>query len=387
MKQLQASMPPATFELMSEGFMTMSEISRWTLVGGTALAIHYQHRLSEDLDFFIKNSTLQQDRKRIDKMMNILEQKGFDVIKLQENDTQIDFEISDVKVTFFASSLDILKNKSVSFENVAVAGIETIQAMKIDAILNHRTLSRDFFDIATIMKQEKLTIFDLLDSYKQHYTKKLSSSLILDRLTQRDYEADDPGLNPMKPKNSINPSKFRQELAAQIKQQTQKDTKSINAIISNPSIIKQYLDRKFGLSRMNLPQKLASIGEDALVLKALKLGNYDITYKDIGGHTLLDNYLENDTMFAKILSFAKEIPDSWLQNRTFKRHNKDHLIALENSIISCAKNKHNSNEKIERVATKHKLEPKELIEKIEVKKKLLKSTIAMKAGHLYSNLR
>ena len=382
MKQLQIFMPQATFELMSEGFMPMSEISRWTLVGGTALAIHYQHRLSEDLDFFIKNSTLQQDQKRIDKMMNLLEQKGFEVAKLQENDTQIDFEISGVKVTFFASSLDILQKESVSFENVAVAGIETIKAMKMDAILNHRTLSRDFFDIATIMKQEKLSIFDLLDSYKQHYTKKLSSSLILDRLTQRDYEPDDPGLNPMKPKSSINPSKFRQELAVQIKQQTQKDTKSINTIISNPSIIKQYLDRKFGLSRMNLPQKLATLGEDELVLKALKAGNFDIAYKDISGRTLLDHYLENDTMFAKILGFAKEIPDEWLQSRTFKRHNKDHLIALENSVISCAKNKHNSNEKIERVASKHKLVPKELLKKIEAKEKLLKSSLSMEAGRL-----
>ncbi len=368
-------MPPATFELMSEGFMPMSEISRWTLVGGTALAIHYQHRLSEDLDFFIKNSTLQQDQKRIDKMMALLEQEGFEVAKLQENDTQIDFEISGVKVTFFASSLDILQKKSVSFENVAVAGIETIKAMKMDAILNHRTLSRDFFDIATIMKQEKLTIFDLLDSYKQYYTKKLSPSLILERLTQRDYEPDDPGLNPMKPKSSLNLSKFRQELAAQIKQQAQKDTKSIDTIISNPSIVKKYLNRKFGLSRMNLLQKLATLGEDVLVLKALKAGNLDITYKDIGGHTLLDHYLENDTMFAKILSFAKHIPDEWLQNRTFKRHNKDHLITLENSIVSCAKNEHDSNEKIERIASKHKLEPKELLERIEAKEKLLKSSL------------
>ncbi len=263
-----------------------------------------------------------------------------------------------------------------------IAGIETIKAMKMDAILNHRTLSRDFFDIAAIMKQEKLTIFDLLDSYKEHYSKKLSSSLILDRLTQRAYEPDDPGLNPMKPKNSINPSKFRQELAAQIKQQAQKDTRSIDIIISNPSIIKQYLDRKFGLSRMNLPQKLATLGEDELVIKALKAGNFDITYKDISGHTLLDYYLENDTMFANVLSFAKQIPDSWLQNRTFKRHNKYYLIALENSIISCAKNKQNSNEKIERIAIKHNIELKELLGKIKSKEKLLKSSLIMEAGRL-----
>lgn len=366
-RQLKSSMPPATFELISEGFMPMSEISRWTLVGGTALAIHHQHRLSEDLDFFIKNSTLEQDRKSIDKMMSALEQNGFEVVKLQENDTQIDFEISGVKVTFFASSLDILQNDRILFDNIAIASLETIKAMKMDAILNHRTLSRDFFDIATIMEQEKLSIFDLLDSYKQHYIKKLSPSLILERLTQRDFDPEDPGLHPMKPKSSIRPSKFRDELAHQIKQQAQKDTKSINTIISNPSVIKTYLDRKFGLSRMNLPQKLATLGENDLVLKALKLGDFDISYKDISGKTLLEYYLEDNAMFAKILSFAKEIPEEWLQNRVFKRHHLDHLIALENSIISCAKNEHNSNEKIQRIATKHNIESRELLKRIEAK--------------------
>jgi len=281
-------------------------------------------------------------------------------------------EEKDIKELFLQTQSQLIWISSV---NSLLIKSLMIQAMKMDAILNHRILSRDFFDIATIMEQEKLTIFDLLDSYKEHYTNKLSSSLILDRLTQRDYEPDDPGLNPMKPKSSINLSAFRLELAAQIKQQAQKDTKSIDTIISNLSTIKQYLDRKFGLSRMNLPQKLATIGEDELVLKALKVGNFDITYKDISGRTLLDHYLQNDTMFANILSFAKEIPDAWLQSRTFKRHNKDHLIALENSIVSCAKNEHNSNEKIERIANKHKLEPKELLEKIKAKEKLFKMTL------------
>jgi len=78
----------------------------------------------------------------------------------------------------------------------------------------------------------------------------------------------------------------------------------------------------------------------------------------------------------------KEIPDEWLQNRTFKHHNKAHLIALENSIISCAKNEHNSDEKIERIASKHKLEPKELLEKIKAKEKLLKSSPSKQAGRL-----
>jgi hypothetical protein len=269
--------------------------------------------------------------------------------------------------------LDILQNDRISFDNVAIASLETIKAMKMDTILNHRTLSRDFFDIATIMEQEKLTIFDLLDSYKQYYTKKLSPTLVLERLTQRDFDPEDPGLHPMKPKSNIHPSKFRDNLAKQIKQQAQKDIKSLDAIISNQSIIKTYLDRKFGLSRMNLPQKLMTLGEDELVLKVLKIGDFDISYKDVSGKTLLDYYLEDEKMFTQILSFAKEIPDSWLQNRTFKRHNLDHLIALENSIVSCATNEYNSDEKMQRIATKHNIEPKELLERIGQKKSCLQA--------------
>lgn len=364
-------MPAATFELLSEGFMPMPEMSRWTLVGGTALAIHYQHRLSEDLDFFIKNSTLEQDRRRIDRMMRQLQDEGFEVSKLHENDIQIDFEIDRVKVTFFASSLDILRKDDIAFGNVAVAGIETIKAMKMDAILNHRTLSRDFFDIATIMEREKLTIFDLLESYRQHYTKYLSAGLVAERLSKKELDANDPGLTPMQPRTKIDIVGFRKKLAEQIEIEVRKDTKCLDTLISDPSIIKNHLDRKFGLSRMNLPQKLAVLGEDGLVLEALNIGDFDIAYKDISGKTLLDYYLEDDAMFAKILSFAKEIPDEWLQSRIFKRYDKDKLIALENSVISCAKKAENSKEKIERLAARHNIEPNELRERIEAKEKIL----------------
>ena len=212
---------------------------------------------------------------------------------------------------------DTSQKENIQFESFAAADIETIKAMKMDAILNHRTFTRDFYDIASIMSKERTTIFDLLESYQQHYDKKLSSSHILDRLTKRDFDKTDPGLSEMQPKKSIDPSSFRAELDKQIQEQTEKDTKSINTIITNPSMIKKYIDRKFGLTRMNLPQKLASIGEDDLVLKALKAGEFDIAYKNISGKSLLDYYLENELMFSKVLSYAKEIPDDWLQSRKY----------------------------------------------------------------------
>jgi len=42
-KKLQISMPKYTFEILSKGFMALEEMKRWTLVGGTALAIHFEH--------------------------------------------------------------------------------------------------------------------------------------------------------------------------------------------------------------------------------------------------------------------------------------------------------------------------------------------------------
>ena len=78
LEQLEKAMPKQTFELFVEGFATFEEMNLWTLVGGTALSIHYHHRLSEDLDFFIKHSTLEQSRKSIFSMMQKLEVNGFE---------------------------------------------------------------------------------------------------------------------------------------------------------------------------------------------------------------------------------------------------------------------------------------------------------------------
>jgi predicted nucleotidyltransferase component of viral defense system len=76
LEQIKKAMPEATFELFTEGFADIDYMSKWTLVGGTALSIHLQHRLSEDLDFFIDKSTLDQERRHIEKMIRELEDKG-----------------------------------------------------------------------------------------------------------------------------------------------------------------------------------------------------------------------------------------------------------------------------------------------------------------------
>ena len=167
-EQIKNAMPEATFELFADGFSNIDYIRNWTLVGGTALSIHLHHRLSEDLDFFIEKSTLEQERIHIEKMINDLEEQGYNCVTIHNNSENLDYEIEGVKVTFFSSGLKKLKSNCSSYKNIEVASIETIIAMKMEAIISYRTKIRDFYDIYTIGEQEGISIFTMLDIYNKH---------------------------------------------------------------------------------------------------------------------------------------------------------------------------------------------------------------------------
>lgn len=144
-EQIKKAMSEATFELFTEGFSKIDYIKNWTLVGGTALSIHLHHRISEDLDFFIEKSTLDQENAHIEKMINDLEGQGYNCVRTNSSSENLNFEIEGVKVTFFASGLKNLKSNCNSYMNIQVASIETIIARKMEAIISYRTKTRDLY--------------------------------------------------------------------------------------------------------------------------------------------------------------------------------------------------------------------------------------------------
>lgn len=366
-KQLEMAMPKQTFILFTEGLSELEEIGEWTLVGGTALSIHYHHRLSEDLDFFIKHSTLEQSRKSILSMMQTLEDRGFEVVKTQENDRNLDFEIFGVKVTFFASGLDILKEQSIKYGQIEIASVETITAMKIDAIINHRTKSRDFYDIYTISKNQNISLFEMLDVYNKQYGQKIKESELLHRFLDKELDSDDGGLSEMNPKKKMSFTALRRWIVDEIKYNRQEETKIIYDILTNPSLIKRYSNNFFGFERVSLLQKFATIYEPTMVVKALEVCDFDIEYKSISGKNILDYYLEDDEMFKTILSYAKEIPDEWLNSRIYKLKEKRDYILLENSLINCIRNS-STPKRVEKVAEARGVDLSLFIEMIEKKR-------------------
>lgn len=137
-------------------------IDKFTLVGGTALSVQIEHRLSEDLDFMLDGEFL--DSNSIKKFVDKIFRGSYKLIK-QDNDHQLDFIINEVKVTFFTSSAVSIpfqvKEYSKRFGNVNIASPLIISILKLNAIAQRNTI-RDYYDLYFIAKNivPLKTIFD-----------------------------------------------------------------------------------------------------------------------------------------------------------------------------------------------------------------------------------
>jgi hypothetical protein len=308
--------------------------------------------------------------------MQKLEDNGFSVVKVKEDERNLDFEIFGVKVTFFASGIHSLKDNSHNYEYIEIASVDTIIAMKMDAIINYRTKSRDFYDIYTIASKRNLSIFEMLDAYNSYSSVKSKESELLYRLLEKRLDKDDEGLWEMRPKEQISFVKLRQWVKEEVKQKKSEETGLINDLLETPSLVLKYRTMFFGFERISLLQKFASIYEPDMVLKCLELATFTMAYTNITGKNILDYYLDDEKMFKLLLSYACEIPNEWMNSRLYKSKGLMPLVFLENSLIMCLEN--NSNEdRITKVAVARGIDlnifRKMIVRKKEIWKKHKKS--------------
>lgn len=126
-------------------------ISKYTLVGGTALSLQIRHRLSEDLDFIFDGEKLNTNsiKRNIATIF-----PDYRIIR-QELNWQIDFLIINVKVTFFSTGAIALpfsvKNHSFSYKTIHICKAKTIASLKMAAIAQRNTI-RDYYDLYTLVK-------------------------------------------------------------------------------------------------------------------------------------------------------------------------------------------------------------------------------------------
>ena len=133
-------------QLSKEKFM-----NRFTLVGGTALALQLGHRKSEDLDFSF-------DSEKIDGLgIKRFIARVFPDYRLirEEKSYQLDFIIQNVKLTFFSNGAVLIpfpvKDHSFQFGFLNIAEVSVISVLKM-ATISQRCTIRDYYDLYYISK-------------------------------------------------------------------------------------------------------------------------------------------------------------------------------------------------------------------------------------------
>ncbi len=145
MKELKG-LAPSTEKLLLK-LSKFELLQDFSFVGGSALAIRLQHRLSEDIDLFTWNRTL--DKENIFTALRMLE-TPFSI--LNSSDIQINVIAENVKLTFFAQGGDVLKDRELIKGNLYTVPVETLTGMKVNTLFL-RAKFRDYYDLFVLNKE------------------------------------------------------------------------------------------------------------------------------------------------------------------------------------------------------------------------------------------
>lgn len=139
--------------------MQDEKLQDFILVGGTALSLQIGHRISIDIDLF---STKDFDYKSISQH---LKQKLNANVKEIFNNTIL-MNINRIKVDIIAHKYPLQK-EVLHIDNVRLASLEDIGAMKLHAIFQSGTRIKDFVDMYFLLEHNPLQTY--LNAYKNKY--------------------------------------------------------------------------------------------------------------------------------------------------------------------------------------------------------------------------
>jgi predicted nucleotidyltransferase component of viral defense system len=141
--------------------MSLDELNHFYLVGGTALALQYGHRVSVDIDLF---SNMKFDNQ---KLIEVLEREidGFTYLTVNNPIGLFGF-VNDVKVDFVKYHQHLQIGEVLEVDGIRMLDPLEIMAMKISAILK-RAVKKDFWDIAELLKHYSLQAS--IDAYTEKF--------------------------------------------------------------------------------------------------------------------------------------------------------------------------------------------------------------------------
>ena len=115
------------------------------LVGGTALTVHLQHRVSRDLDFFLERD------EDLDELWKAFQSAG-KVMASERSPGTLNCLFNGTKVQVLDASTQRLIRATTLVAGIRVASVEDIMATKMKVIVDRGEL-RDYFDLMRIEQQ------------------------------------------------------------------------------------------------------------------------------------------------------------------------------------------------------------------------------------------
>lgn len=122
------------------------------LAGGTGLALHFGHRFSVDLDFFSDEATAVAADQR-STLRAVVDDPTLEII--YDKDSTFVITWRGVGISFFRLNLYPLVQPTFAVDDVRLASVEEIGAMKLAAIINRGT-RKDMVDLYFILREVSL---------------------------------------------------------------------------------------------------------------------------------------------------------------------------------------------------------------------------------------
>lgn len=149
------------------------ELQDFTLIGGTALSLLINHRISVDID--LTTAFTGTKWKSSESLSDYLTSK-YGLKSFCKTGNFITGHIHKIKVDFVLSPKAAFVKEPSIFEGVRIASLEDISAMKMKAILDGYT-KKDVFDIATLASY--YTLNEIISFFKTRYPDYLDANLLL----------------------------------------------------------------------------------------------------------------------------------------------------------------------------------------------------------------
>jgi len=169
--------------------MSSDVFADFRLVGGTALSLHRGHRMSVDIDLFTDEDYNTINFDRIEAFLRqhypYVDTYNYNVIGFGKSYFVGNSQDDAIKLDLFYT--DPFIDKIVEVDNIRLASIEEIIAMKLDVILRTGR-KKDFWDIHEL--REDYTIKDMFALHEKRYPYTHDKEVLISKFTNFE-EADD----------------------------------------------------------------------------------------------------------------------------------------------------------------------------------------------------